>query len=425
MDADDSVNEWSSDIESDRQPSDDSSLNIQPARGARLPQSQRRPANRTLSFVPYADWSPDQAYDDLPPSCMHYFMEWKLTVNRRIIAKQTENDLVVAPSDFWTEELFSKIADIVKSTGKSCEADATTIAICVNDRSEHDITKRFTKLDIDWLVIERQLQTWSHLLRIGKKLRINVSFNYTESNKASRTAGRGATAAALAERNTRLDTEQAVSGGPDAWRQVYSLMRCPGPPCDLGPYCWQDLETHKHYKLLGHILRTLVKFVQRGGKLESHDDVPPDVRTQLYAEQQQHQNRKRKRRDSGSSPTGQPPMIINNYIPSCPSLSGSAPPDSAPNLSLQSCPLNIPGLRDEAVKAYCEWHCSKVGCLIQRQHYELARNLTLDRGDDLELVYEDKNSQLYIELGVLDGVARRWVRDVKTFLEEYDIIYHR
>jgi hypothetical protein len=49
----------------------------------------------------------------------------------------------------------------------------------------------------------------------------------------------------------------------------------------------------------------------------------------------------------------------------------------------------------------------------------------LDRGDDLELVYEDKNSQLYIELGVLDGVARRWVRDVKTFLEEYDIIYHR
>jgi hypothetical protein len=101
MDTDDSVNEWSSDDESDRQPSNDSRHHIQPARGARLPQqSQRRPVNRTLSFVPYADWSPDQVYEDLPPSYIHYFIEWKLTVNRRIIAKQTENDLVVAPSDF-------------------------------------------------------------------------------------------------------------------------------------------------------------------------------------------------------------------------------------------------------------------------------------------------------------------------------------
>ncbi len=425
MDADDSVNEWSSDNQSDRQPSEDSSLSIQAARGTRLPpQSQRQPAKGTLSFVPYADWDPEQAYNDLPPSCVHYFIEWKLTVNRRIIAKQTENDLVVAPSDFWTEELSSKIADIVTSTGKSCEADATTIAISVNDRSEHDITKRFTKLNIDWLVVERQLQAWSHLLRIGKKLRINVLFNYTESNKALRTAGRGATAAALAERNTRVDAEQALSGGPDAWRHVYSLMRCPGPPCDLGPYCWQDRETHKHYKLLGHHLRTLVKFVQRGDKLESHDDVPQDVRTQLYAEQQQHQNRKRKRRDSGSSPIAHPPMIINNYVPTHPSLSGSSPA-SALSSSLQSCSLNIPGLRDEAVKAYWRWHCSKVGCPIQRQHYELARDLTLGRGDDLELIYEDQNSQFFIEQGVLEGVARRWVRDVKIFVDEYDIIYNR
>jgi hypothetical protein len=72
-----------------------------------------------------------------------------LTLNRRVAAKQTENDLVVAPSDFWNKELLSKIADIVKSTSKSCEANATTIAISVNDCSEYDITKRFEKLEID------------------------------------------------------------------------------------------------------------------------------------------------------------------------------------------------------------------------------------------------------------------------------------
>jgi len=146
-------------------------------------------------------------------------------MNRRVTAKQTENDLVVAPSDFWNEELSSKVADIVKSTGKSCEADATTIAISVNDRSEYDITKRFERLEIDWLIVERQLQAWSNLLRIGKRLRIDISFNYMESGKAARTVGRGATAAGLAERNTRLDAEQVVSGGPDAWRHVYNLMR--------------------------------------------------------------------------------------------------------------------------------------------------------------------------------------------------------
>lgn len=168
----------------------------------------------------HADWAPDQSYDELPPSCIHYIMEWKLTLNRRLVAKQTEDDLVVAPSDFWNEELSSKISDVVKSTGKSCEGNATTIAISVNERSEHDTIKRFEKLEIDWLIVERQLQVWSYLLRIWDKLRINVSFDYMESSKTARTAGRGATAAGLAERNTRLDAGQVVSGGPDATSEV-------------------------------------------------------------------------------------------------------------------------------------------------------------------------------------------------------------
>lgn len=73
---------------------------------------------------------------------------------------------------------------------------------------------------MDWPVVGRQLQMWSHLLRIGKTLRINVSFNYMDSGKTPRTAGQGATATQLAERDVRLDAEQVVSGAPDAWRQV-------------------------------------------------------------------------------------------------------------------------------------------------------------------------------------------------------------
>jgi hypothetical protein len=65
--------------------------------------------------------------------------------------------------------------------------------------------------------VEKHLQAWSHhLLRNGKTLRIDVSFNYVESGKTARAAGRGVTATQLAEKNARLDAEQAVSGGPDA-----------------------------------------------------------------------------------------------------------------------------------------------------------------------------------------------------------------
>ncbi|KAK3934333.1 hypothetical protein QBC46DRAFT_83014 [Diplogelasinospora grovesii] len=411
MDVDDSVNDWSSDDDAERQL----------VRSAPCQRSQLRPARKTLPFVPYPDWDPGQSYEAQPPFCMHYIMEWKLTVNKRVAAKQTEDDLVVAPSDFWNEELSSTIADIVKSTGKPCKADATTVVISVNDRSERDITKRFKELKIDWPVVERQLQTWSHLLRIGKTLRIHVSFNYVESGKTARTAGRGATATQLAERNIRLDAEQVVSGGPDAWRQIYNLLRCPGPPCDRGPYCWQDIATKKHYKLMGHHLRGLVKFVQQGGKLETHGDVPEDIRTQLYAEEQQYSDRKRKRRDSGSHPTAHLPMIINNYIPALADRSRSALalPDS---FSSQPSPLTIPGLRDDAVAAYCEWHCSKIRSQDQKEQYKLIRELALEKGFDLELIHEDHDAQFYIERGVLEGVARRWVKDVKVFLDQYDAL---
>ncbi len=123
---------------------------------------------------------------------MHYVMEWKLILNKRVVAKQTEDDLVLAPNDFWNEKLSSKIAEIAQSTGKPYKVEATTIVVSVNDRSERDITKRFEGLQIDWPMLEGKLQAWSNLLRIiGESMRINVSFNFLESGRTARAAGRG------------------------------------------------------------------------------------------------------------------------------------------------------------------------------------------------------------------------------------------
>jgi hypothetical protein len=65
-------------------------------------------------------------------------------------------------------------------------------------------------------------------------------------------------------------------------------MRCPGPPCQhKGQYCWQDPEGKKHYKLRTHYLTALVKYVKQGGIIETHDNIPSNVREQPYAEERQ------------------------------------------------------------------------------------------------------------------------------------------
>jgi hypothetical protein len=67
---------------------------------------------------------------------------------------------------------------------------------------------------------------------------------------------------------------------------VYALMRCPGS-CDLGPHCWQDPYGKKHYKLYRDQLESLVKYVQSGGVLQSHEDVPGMIREQIYRAERQ------------------------------------------------------------------------------------------------------------------------------------------
>ncbi|KAM0267961.1 hypothetical protein ACHAQH_010065 [Verticillium albo-atrum] len=419
MYGDDSEHVWSSDEETQPQPDDESCSN-QPASRLVTPlRSQLRPARKTLSFVPYANWDPDQTYDGLPPSCLSYVLEWRVTFNNRKVRMQTEEGLPVAPSDFWDEDLSTQVTDIAKTTTKPSKPDATTITISVNDRSEPNITKSFKELQIDWAVVERQLKKWGHLLSIGKKLKINVCFKYVES-KAAAPAGRGATASMLAENDTRLDASQAVLGRPEAYLHVFRVMQCPGPPCDRGPYCWQDPVGKKHYKLLGHHLKELVKFVQEGGKLDVHSDAPEKVRAALYAEEQQGSGRKRKRSGSEAAPTRQPPLVINNYIPGG---IGQDPRGSSVGTALQPAigsPLpDIPGLRDDAVREYCEWQCTKVRRADHKMHYQLAREVTLDHGLDLELVHEKRDQQFYIEHGVLLGVAERFIRDIKTFLKLY------
>ena len=53
--------------------------------------------------------------------------------------------------------------------------------------------------------------------------------------------------------------------------------------------------------------------------------------------------------------------------------------------------------------------------------YQKACDLTLAEGLDLELVYEDQNAEFFITKGVKSGVARRFVRDIGTWVKKCSV----
>jgi hypothetical protein len=81
---------------------------------------------------------------------------------------------------------------------------------------------------------------------------------------------------------TQIDAEEESIGEPSVWRDVYNLMYCPDPPCHLGPHCWRDPVGRKQYKLKIHQLKALIRHVEHGGHLRTHDDVSEEIRQQIY-----------------------------------------------------------------------------------------------------------------------------------------------
>jgi hypothetical protein len=96
----------------------------------------------------------------------------------------------------------------------------------------------------------------------------------------------------LQERDLQINAEEDSPGQPSAWKLVYTVMRCPGS-CGLGPHCWQDPYGKKHYKLYKEELLSLVKHVETGGVLQSHEDVSGIIREQIYKTERRRLDRQK------------------------------------------------------------------------------------------------------------------------------------
>jgi hypothetical protein len=97
----------------------------------------RRP-DVSLPLLQLADWSEELSYDEEPPTCIHYSIEWKLTINSKGVSKDTEQYLVVTPGAFWRSTQRPKLEKLLHKKippNKSFKADDTNITVSVTDRS--------------------------------------------------------------------------------------------------------------------------------------------------------------------------------------------------------------------------------------------------------------------------------------------------
>lgn len=369
-----------------------------------------------LSFLSLAEWDEDIDYDEPSPGYIRYTIAWKLMLNRKKLGSVTEKGLVIAPRNYWTKVLKPAVEEMLqmkKKNGQRVRSEGTAVTVKAGDRSQQNL-ELFCAATIDWNSVEKQLRKWSNLVRMGKTLTIDIVFHYRGDDevpqKVEKRGRVSATSRMLAERQRRINIEEDITERPATWDLVYGLMRCDVRSCPHKcDWCWEDPQDKKHYKLRAPHLERLIDYVDGGGCLDTHDDVPNDIRRDLVLESQK--GRKSRKTDVTNGPSY--PSTIINVLPA---QNGSTPIVSS---SLHNAPSDeqviIPGPREVAVREYCEWLESRATDEAYKAGFRKICQVTLDNHLDLELILEDPDSGFFVERGIQIGTARRFLRDINEW----------
>lgn len=72
-----------------------------------------------------------------------------------------------------------------KKDRQRVQSEGTAITVSLDDRSQRDLEKVCGSTSINWAPVEKQLCKWCNLLRIGKRLRVVIAFNYRQEDDNS------------------------------------------------------------------------------------------------------------------------------------------------------------------------------------------------------------------------------------------------
>ena len=72
-----------------------------------------------------------------------------------------------------------------------------------------------------------------------------------------------------------------------------------------------------------------------------------------------------------------------------------------------------------ALNEYSVWHQSKVFDASLKADFEKARDVALENGLDLDLIYEENDPDFFEKQGVKRGTAKRFVRDIRRWAKRH------
>jgi hypothetical protein len=143
----------------------------------------------------------------------------------------------------------------------------------------------------------------------------------------------------------------------------------------------------------------------------TQDNVPENIRRELYAEAEDVSARKPTAK--GMSPVGLTPITIKNHFPeqahmmALLSIQGVTDVSSIePWVTCVKSPLNVSGYLDTAVRRYTEWQQSRFESGRWKDGMAKGCDEVLEQGLSLDQVYDDQDFQFLVEKGIMRGIAR-------------------
>ncbi|OBR02107.1 hypothetical protein CH63R_14408 [Colletotrichum higginsianum IMI 349063] len=275
---------------------------LTPERAGSVPEQTGQPSGDRALPLRLSNWSSTKQYDKNNPECIHYDFRWKVSQREKIRARQvcsdTDLDLVLAPSDFWTIDFEPRLAMLLKDENKfpgdtyTCEE--TIVDISIERSRQRGLKKRFTGLEIDWDTLDSHVEGLGVLFSKRRKITFGIEFVHKDAT-SDPTATKGKKKGQSASEAQKL--QRAADAG--LWTRVYKHHRCRGKYCKQGPHCWLD-ERGNHHRLLPRHLEEIfhhIKGNMKEGEKEEEVDIDIEIPSKILGDIL-NDSRKRKAEDS-------------------------------------------------------------------------------------------------------------------------------